>query len=188
MSGGLAIPIDRERVGVLIGKEGKTKREIERLFGVKLRVDGENAVVYVEEGERPLTPLLVMKLRDFVRAVSMGFSPEDAMRLAEDDIMLEVIDLREVAKHKRDLVRIKGRIIGEEGKARRMIEDMTGTKIVVGEKEVGIIGDYEGVSAAREAVMMLVSGRTHRTVYNFLRVKAREIKRRRLELWERWRI
>jgi len=185
---GVPIPIERDRIGVLIGKDGRTKRRAEEEFGVKLKVDSENAVVYVEEGEKPLTPLLIMKIKNFIRAISIGFAPEDALRLSDDSTMLEVIDLKEIAKHRQDMKRIKGRIIGEEGKAKRMIEDLTGTKVVVGEKEVGIIGDYEGVSAAREAIMMLIAGRTHRTVYNFLRVKSREIKRRRLEIWERWRM
>lgn len=180
------MPIERERIGVLVGKNGRTKKEIERLFGVKLRIDSNNAVVYIEEGEQPLTPLLLMKVRSVIKAISLGFTPEDAMRLADDTVIFETIDLKEVSRHRRDMQRIKGRIIGEEGKAKKMIEDLTGTKIVVGEKEVGIIGDYEGVAAAREAIRMLMEGRTHRTVYNFLRVRSREIKRRRLEMWEKW--
>ena len=183
----LPIPVKKERVNVLIGKNGKTKKMLEEAFNVELEVDSENALVYVRQKDTPLTPLSLMKVENAVKAISIGFAPEDAVKLADDMIMLEVIDLRAVARHKRDLQRIKGRIIGEEGKAKRMIEDLTGTKIAVGEKEIGIIGDFEGVSVAREAIEMLIQGRTHRTVYNFLRSKARDIKRRRMELWEKLR-
>ena len=180
----IPIPIDRRRLGTLLGNSAKLKREIEETLNVKLIIDSENGVVHVET-EEELMPLKVMKLKNIFKAISLGFTPESVRKLLDDSNVLEIVDLKEVARNTRDLQRIKGRIIGEEGKARKMIEDMTGVDLVISEHEVGIIGDYEGVTAAREAVEMLVKGRTHSTVYRFLRVKAREIRRRRMELWEK---
>ncbi|HFC49117.1 MAG TPA: RNA-processing protein [Thermofilum sp.] len=180
----IPIPIDRRRLGTLLGNSAKLKREIEETLNVKLIIDSENGVVHVET-EEELMPLKVMKLKNIFKAISLGFTLESVRKLLDDSNVLEIVDLKEVARNTRDLQRIKGRIIGEEGKARKMIEDMTGVDLVISEHEVGIIGDYEGVTAAREAVEMLVKGRTHSTVYRFLRVKAREIRRRRMELWEK---
>ncbi|MEM1697655.1 MAG: hypothetical protein QXG48_03270, partial [Thermofilaceae archaeon] len=80
---------------------------------------------------------------------------------------------------------IKARIIGEEGKARRNIEQMARVKIVVSEKTVGIVGECDNVEVARKALMMLVQGRSHGTVYGYLRAAGRELKRKRMELWEK---
>jgi len=180
----IPIPIDQRRLSILLCNSAKLKREIEETLNVKLIIDSKNGVVQVET-EEELMPLKVMKLKNIFKAISLGFPLESVRKLLDDSNVLEVIDLKGIARNSRDLQRIKGRIIGEEGKARRMIEDMTGVDLVISEHEVGIIGDYEGATAAREAVEMLIRGRMHSTVYRFLRIKAREIKRRRMELWEK---
>ena len=183
MNGEARIPIDRDRVGAVIGKRGSTKRMIEEAFNVRLEVDSESGTVTVRS-EGPMSPIQLMKVRDVIRAISIGFTPEQALRLRDDDAYLEVVDLKEVSKSWRDMQRIKGRIIGEDGKTRRIIEEMTGATLVVGDREVGIIGDYEQVRMAREAVEQLIAGRPHRAVYEFLRVQQKLLKRRRMEMWE----
>ena len=57
---------------------------------------------------------------------------------------------------------------------RRMIEEMSGARLAIGDRHVAIVGDYEQVRVAREAVEMLIRGRQHRTVYDFLRRMRRE--------------
>jgi len=99
----------------------------------------------------------------------------------DDDVSLAIVDLREyVGDSDKALTRIKGRIIGEEGKARKFIEEATGALVSVYGDKVAIIGDYEALEAAKKAVEMLAEGRQHSTVYRFLMSKRREIKRRRM--------
>jgi hypothetical protein len=75
-------------------------------------------------------------------------------------------------------------IIGEKGRARRTLEEMTGTKIVVGKYHVAIIGSYERAMAAKRAVEMLAEGRQHGTVYRHIDTMMRSIKRREaVGLW-----
>ena len=128
-----------------------------------------------------------MKARDFVRAIAYGFSPEKAMRIIDEDAVLAVIDLHQyVGDAPNHLQRVKGRIIGEKGKARRSIEEMTGTNISVYDHYVAIIGDYESVQVAKEAIEMLIQGRQHSTVYRFIEREMYKIKTARMrELWEK---
>lgn len=186
IKGRLVVPVPQERIGVIIGKGGATRKQIEKLCNVKLWVDSANNEVIIMPRDEKTTISDMMKARDVLRAIALGFSPEAALSLADEMVILECIDLGEVARNKADLKRIKGRIIGEEGKAKKMIEEMSGAKLVIGEKHVGIIGDYEQVRIAREAVEMLIRGRQHKTVYDFLRRQRHELKRRRLELWEKF--
>ena len=81
--------------------------------------------------------------------------------------------------------RIRGRIIGRDGKTRRIIEELTETYISVYGHTVGIIGDFEKAQIAREAIDMLIKGAMHGTVYRYLHRKRREIKKQMLELWEK---
>jgi len=157
---------------------------LEKAFNVKIKVDSQTATAFVAPAEGA-TPYEVMRARQALEAISLGFSLEDALSLSSEEYCFEVIDLSEVARSPEDLKRIKARIIGEEGRARRNIEQMAGVKVVVGDKLVGILGECENVSVARKALIMLVEGRTHSTVYGFLRSAARELKRKRLQLWER---
>ena len=182
---GLPVPVRRDRIGVVIGKDGRTKEMIEKTFNVKLSVDSNTSTVYVAPAEGA-TPFNVMRAKQAIEAISLGFKPEDALLLSDEEYHFEVINVSEAARNPSDLRRIKARIIGENGKAKKMIEQMSGTKIVIGDKVVGILGEYENVEIARRAINMLIEGRTHATVYGYLRRAGYELKRKRFELWKMW--
>lgn len=80
---------------------------------------------------------------------------------------------------------MKGRIIGMNGKTRRIIEELTGASVAVYGHTVGMIGTLDQVEVAREAIGMLVKGSMHSTVYRFLHRKRRELKKKMLEIWEK---
>jgi len=179
------VKIPPDRLGAVIGKKGEVKRMLMERLGVKITVDTENGVVIIEPDAPGVRPDNIMKAAQVIRAISYGFPPEKAMRLLEDDQVLVVVDLKQiVGDAPNHLRRVKGRVIGEKGRARRTLEEMTGTDINVGDYEVAIIGDYERAIAAKKAVEMLVEGRMHSTVYKYLDQVLREIKRREhLRLW-----
>jgi len=179
------VKVPPDRLGAVIGKGGAVKRELAERLGVKLTVDTENGVVIVEAEAPGVPPVNLMKAAEIVKAIAYGFTPEQAMRLMDEDQILVIVDLKQlVGDAPNHLKRVKARVIGERGRARRTIEEMTGTNIVVGDYHVAIIGDYERAMAAKKAVEMLVEGRMHSTVYRHLDTVLREIKRREhLRLW-----
>ncbi len=181
--GEITVNVNPDRIGVLIGDRGSVKKKIENSLNVKLKIDSKTGEVKISPKEGA-TVLNVLRARDIVRAIGLGFSPERALRLLDETQALDVIDLKELTKGREDMVRIKGRIIGKEGKARKMIEDLTGAYISVYDRYVAIIGDYEQIRVAREAIMMLIQGRQHRTVYNYLRTEYKRLKQRAFRLWE----
>ncbi len=177
------VPLDR--IGVLIGEGGKVKEEVMRRTRTRITVDSKNGTVIIEPESPDVPPYMVMKAREFVRAIAYGFSPERAMRVLDEDQVLIVIDLKQlVGDAPNHLQRIKGRIIGEQGRARRTIEEMTGTYISIYDTYVAIIGDYESAQAAREAIEMLIQGRQHSTVYRYLERVMWRLKRAQMtQLW-----
>jgi len=181
------LKIPRERIGVLIGPEGKTKKTIEKMLSVELQIDSETGGVTIMLAENAEDPSLLFKAKDAVTAIGRGFSPEHAFRLIRDDeAVLDIIDLRVIfGRSESDIRRVKGRIIGMNGKTRRIIEELTETNMVVYGHTVALIGNMEQVQAAREAIQMLIKGSLHSTVYRFLHRKRRELKKRMLELWEK---
>jgi len=168
----LEIKIPSDRIGVIIGKEGEVKKKLEEKTGCKIRIDSKSGVVKITRGEDAVG---FLKARDVINAISRGFNSEIAMKILEDDFtVFESIDLSEYVSPK-SMSRIKGRIIGKEGKIRRLIEETLNVNVSVYDKFVSIIGPVENVAAAREAIMMLIEGAQHSTVQRFMEKKKREI-------------
>jgi len=177
------VPLDR--IGVLIGQNGKVKEEIMRRTRTIITVDSTTGTIVIEPAMPTTTALELMKARDVVRAIAYGFSPERAFRLLDEDQVLVVIDLKQYVGDKPNHIqRVLGRIIGEGGRARRVLEEMTGTYISVYGTYVAIIGDYESANIAKNAVELLIEGRRHGTVYRYIERETYLLKRRRMrELW-----
>jgi ribosomal RNA assembly protein len=180
------VKIPKERVGILIGPEGKVKQHIEEKLQVKLDVDSEGSIAIVLS-EKATDPSLLLKAKDVVTAIGRGFSPEIVSRLIRnEDEIFDLIDLRVIfGRSESDIKRIKGRIIGAEGKTRKLIEELSEADVVVYGHTVGLIGSFEQVDTAHNAVQMIIEGCQHHTVYNYLQKKRTELKKEKLELWEK---
>ncbi len=173
----IELVVPEDRIGVLIGKEGEVKERIEKETGCKLKISSKTGVVRIECDD----PINFLRVQDVIKAIAHGFSPEVAMKLLQDEMtVLEIIDLTSFVSPKH-LERIKGRIIGKEGKMRKFIEDTLGVNVSIYGKTVAIIGDAESVAVAREAVSMLAEGAQHSTVQRFIERKRREMKLRSLD-------
>jgi len=181
------VRIPKERVGVVIGPDGTTKKNIEEKLSVELEIDSDAGDVHISVSENATDPSTLFRAKDVVTALGRGFSPEHAFRLVRDeDVLMELIDLRAAfGKSEADLKRVKGRIIGLNGKTRRIIEELTDANVAVYGHTVGVIGTLEQVQVAREAIEMLVRGSMHSTVYRFLHRKRRELKKNMFEIWEK---
>jgi len=180
------VRIPRGRIGVLIGTNGTVRELIEKKLSVSLEIDSQSGDVTIALNEDVNDLSLLFKAKDVVTAIGRGFSPENVFKLIEnEEYILETIDLREIfGRSESDISRIKGRIIGREGKTRRIIEEMTEAVVSVYGHTVSMIGGIEQVDIAREAVRMLMKGSQHKTVYRFLQRKRHELKMRSLELWQ----
>ena len=171
------LKIPRERVGVVIGKNGTTKDEIENLTKTSITVDSEAGSIAISPTEETEDPLSVWKARFIVKAIGRGFNPEISFKLMGDETILEIINLPDyVGKSKKAILRQKARIIGKEGRTKDIITDMTGVDISIYGKTVAIIGDMEQIQIAKEAVEMILNGVRHKTVYAFLEKKTRDMK------------
>ncbi|WP_336328452.1 KH domain-containing protein [Halovenus sp. HT40] len=173
------VKVPDDRIGVLIGQGGETMREIEEQAEVRLDIDSESGNVRIEKvGD----PVLGLKGPDIVKAIGRGFSPEDALSLLEDDMMMfELIDIEAAARNKNDLRRQKGRLIGEGGRTRELMEELTGASVAIYGSTLGVIGGPQQVEAVREAAEMLLEGAPHGTVYSFLEDKRNELKHKGME-------
>lgn len=167
------IKIPADRIGVLVGPSGSVKSMLEEKTGAELVIDSDTGAVEIVTGE---DPIMAMRLADVVRAIGRGFSPDRGFALLEEEmLMLDVIDLSRVCNTKSDMARIKGRIIGKDGRTREITEKLTGVGISVYGKTVAIIGNPDQIRIARAAIEMLMDGAPHGAVYGYLEKKNQEL-------------
>jgi len=152
------IRIPKDRVNVL----KSCLRNIKEKTKTKISVD-ENLIEIKGEA------LNVWKAKDIITAIGRGFSPMNSFLLLEDEKYLEVINLKTYTNTKKSILRIKGRIIGKNGKCRKKIENLTSSKISVYGHTVSIIADSGKIPEIKNAMTMLIKGMKHEKVYGYLR-------------------
>ena len=180
------IKVPDDRIGVLIGKNGRVKREIEDKCKVQIEIDSQNGDAVISSASATLSEMQPFKAIEIISAISRGFSPQRAYRLFDDEeLMLQIIDLKDyTGKSANAMDRMKGRLIGQSGKSRKTIEELSGVYMSVSGHSVALIGKYEEVRLANDAVTMILKGSTHKTVYTMLQDARRKNKLEKMRLWE----
>ena len=165
------LKIPKKRVAVLVGKRGIDKRRLEKETGCKINVNSEGEVLI--EGES----MESYECSNVVKAIGRGCKPSVALTLSKVDNCCEIIDITNYSgKNKDKMKRIKGRIIGKEGKIRKILEKVTDTNIVVYGKTVCIVGGLEEVDIARNAVNDILKGAPQGPVFSVVERKIKELK------------
>ena len=176
--------IGKNRIAVLIGKDGKIKQEIEKKLGVRITLDSKLGIYEIlPQPEEPnYLPLNVYTAQKIVNAINRGFNPIKAMRLLEENYDLEILNLLKImGKSDKRITRVKGRIIGRNGEMRRALEKFAECFISVYGKTISIIAEYENLQIARKAVNMLINGMPHHVVLKFLENKYNEKKKEKFK-------
>ena len=172
--------VGKNRIAVLIGRDGKIKNEIEKILGVKINLDsktGECEILPIPNDPNYI-PLNIYTAQKIVNAINRGFNPTKAMKLLEENYDLEIFNLLSIlGKSDKRIKRVKGRIIGRNGEIRKAIERYAESFVSVYGKTVSIIADYDNLQIARKATSMLINGMPHHVVLKFLENKYNEKKK-----------
>lgn len=181
------LKVVKDRVAVLIGKKGTTKKFIEEKTFTNINIESKDCIVTIKPAKDTPDPLGVWKARDICKAISRGFSPERSYRLLDDDEILEIISISNlVGKNPKRIKRIKSRLIGENGKTRTILEESTGVFITIYGDTIGLIGSLsdESMKIVKKAISMIIEGVSHSTVYTFLQKKRRFLNKSKLSMWK----
>ena len=180
------IKVPAERIAVLIGKKGAVVERIKQECVVDVEIESETGNVVVGYDTKSLLEGNPFKALEIISAIARGFSPEKAFKLLHEDIVFQLLDMRDyVGNSQSSISRVKGRIIGERGKSRRTIEELSGADVSIYGHTVGFIGIFDAIKVAVEAIILLSKGSSHRTVYAMLQNYRRKLKQERMSLWEK---
>ena len=169
------LKIPAERVHVLIGEGGVTKKSIETKCKVQLQIDKDGDVDISGD------PADIFFAKDVIKAIGRGFPPNQAMKLMDHDFGLYIIQLKDLTSSDKAIVRLKGRVIGENGKIKGRIEDATDSFLSIYGNTIAIISRTDTMEYAKEAIMMILEGSMHAVVLGFLAKAQREIMENRLK-------
>lgn len=150
--------------------------------GLNLEFNPKDLTVEFESED----PFVELKAKDVITALSIGGVPyKEALRLFSDEFILKVIDIGEFANDKeKDIHRILARIIGTNGKTKRIIEQTTEASMTITGSSIYLVGTIESVGLASEAIEAVIRGAPHRKVYRLLEAGRRKVKEERMRLWK----
>ena len=165
------IRIPAERVAALRGDADATLQLLERKLKCAIEVTEEGAVEIAGE---PVDEFF-----------GRGFEPHKALKLLNDEYGFNLIDLRDFASKPEAMTRIKGRIIGEKGKAKKIIEEEGECDLALYGHTIGIIAKLETLDIATTAMFKLIEGQPHTAVYMYLEKnrRRREGEEKKAGLW-----
>ena len=145
---------------VLVANMAKVRRAVPVIENkVKVKIGVRKDGVGIKGSE--LNEFLVEKV---VQAVDFGFDVEDALLLVNDDFVLEFVDVKNHTRRK-NLKDVRARLIGTRGKAKKTIENLTGSVIVIQGNRVGVIVDADHLDAVVQAIESLAQGAKHGNVF-----------------------
>jgi len=136
------------------------KKQLEEKLNVRITIQGTDAII---EG-KPEDEYLAEKV---LEALNIGFPFSHAIQIKEEDLMLEILPIKNYTKSA-NLSRIRARVIGTKGKTLRTLANLTKCFLEINDNDVGIIGDPEYIRTAQTAIISLIRGTKTANVYAYL--------------------
>jgi ribosomal RNA assembly protein len=174
------LTIPSKRAVRLLKNKQRALKDIEAKARVKISITNESDI---DKGIRvDGSPEGEWSAEQVLKAIDLGFDPKDALTLLNDEVYLEQIDLEQSMRGSASGVeRQKARLIGTEGKAKRVLQELSEAKIAISDGPMlGILGGFDEVRAAKEAVLQILEGKPHAMVFSYLEGEARKREARRL--------
>jgi len=138
----------------------KNKKRLESKLNIKISNRGKE----VQIDGKPEDEYLAEKVID---ALNFGFPFSVAISIKEEDLEFEILNIKDYTTRK-DLNRIRARIIGKGGKTLKTLNQLTKCNFELKDNQIGIVGSPELIENAQESVISIIKGAKQANVYSHL--------------------
>jgi ribosomal RNA assembly protein len=138
----------------------KARAKLERVLKVKISNRGKEITIV----GKPEDEYIAEKVID---AMNFGFSFNHAIEISEQDFLYEILNIKDYTT-RRDMERIRGRLIGTGGKTLKTLSDLTDCHVEIKGNEIALIGPPETIENAREGIISIVKGSKQANVYSHI--------------------
>jgi RNA-binding protein PNO1 len=174
------VPIPPHRMSPLKTSWSKIYPPLVEHLKLQVRMNIKSKAVELRTSKFTTDAGALQKGEDFVKAFTLGFDVDDAIALLRlDDLYIETFEIKDVKTLQGEhLGRAIGRIAGKDGKTKFAIENTSKTRVVLADTKIHILGGFQNIRIAREAVVSLILGAPPGKVYGNLRTVASRMKER----------
>ncbi|KAI0957983.1 pre-rRNA-processing protein pno1 [Taiwanofungus camphoratus] len=152
------------------------------MLQLQVRMNVQRRCVEIRTSKHTQDIGAIQKGADFVKSFALGFDVNDAIALLRlDDLYLDSFEIKDVKTlHGDHLSRAIGRIAGQDGKTKFTIENASRTRIVLADTKIHILGSFQNIKIARDAIVSLILGSPPGKVYAGLRTVSSRMRQRAL--------
>jgi len=168
------VPVPQHRMTPLKNAWMTLYQPVTEQLKLDMRMNLKTKKVEIKTTKDTTDNAMLQKAADFVQAYILGFEVQDAVALLRlDDLYVEGFEIKDVKTLRGEhLSRCIGRLAGKGGKTKYTIENTTRTRIVLADTKIWILGSFQNIRVARDAVCGLILGSPAGKVYSRLRSTA----------------
>jgi ribosomal RNA assembly protein len=141
----------------------KLRKKIEQELNIKIKVE-KKTIIIESKKEDSYLEYISSKI---IEAASLGFEIDVAFQLKDVNFSFIKIDIKDIVRESRVNEAIS-RVIGKQGKTKKLISELGGCDIIVHEHIVGVIASSNTIETAEQALTSLIRGSKPSKIYGFL--------------------
>ncbi|MBI5226278.1 hypothetical protein HY994_03495 [Candidatus Micrarchaeota archaeon] len=156
------IPLPQKTLNALQKNDSRMLQDISTRGKVELKLEKDGVEIEGDGGNEWVA-------EQVIKALGFGFLAKQAYKLFSDDYFLDVLSLHDAFRgNEKKIIRYKARVIGVHGTAKKKLQDLSGAYLSITSEQIAILGEFEDIKSAKEAVLRLLEGCEHNGVYAYL--------------------
>ncbi len=144
-------------------KIARNKKVLEKKLKTRIIIEGKK-ITLLGDGFNQFVASKV------IEALEANFTVPAAMLLAEEDFILEHLNIKEISRRNRRSD-VRARVIGKKGRTMEIIGELSDCYITLNDNIVSIIGPADKIEIALHALKALIRGSKQSSVYAYLEKK-----------------